>query len=76
MGKCCFYVKFVQTDKRTDRWTMVKQYAPDLSIQVHKNAFFFFSLNILKSLLSERYENSWFCETGKKDKLKKNKPKV
>ena len=28
-----FYVKFVQTDG----WTMVKQYAPDLSIQGHKN---------------------------------------
>ena len=31
MGKC-FQVKFVQTDRRT----MVKQYAPDLSIRGHK----------------------------------------
>ena len=23
-----FHVKFVQTDRRTDRWTMVKQDAP------------------------------------------------
>ena len=28
-----FHVKFVQTD----RWTTVKQYAPDLLIQRHKN---------------------------------------
>ena len=28
-----FRVKFVQTD----RWTTVKQYAPDLSIHGHKN---------------------------------------
>ena len=40
-----FHVKFVQTDRqtyrqvdrRTDRGTKVKQYAPDLSIQGHKN---------------------------------------
>ena len=36
-----FHVKFVQTDGQTDgwmdRWTMVKQYAPDLSIRGHKN---------------------------------------
>ena len=30
-----FYVKFVQTE--TDRWTTVKQYAPDLSIRGNKN---------------------------------------
>ena len=30
-----FHVKFVQTD----RWTTVKQYAPDLSIWSIKNAF-------------------------------------
>ena len=37
-----FHVKFVQTDKTdglTDRWTMVKQYAPDLWIQGLKNDF-------------------------------------
>ena len=37
-----FHVKFVQTDRRTDGQTdgqtTVKQYAPDLSIWVHKNA--------------------------------------
>ena len=32
-----FHVKFVQTDRRTDRRTMVKQYAPDLLILGHKN---------------------------------------
>ena len=34
-----FHVKFVQskqTDKRTDRRTMIKQYAPYLSIRGHK----------------------------------------
>ena len=30
-----FHDKFVQTDGRTDRWTMVKQYAPDLLIRRH-----------------------------------------
>ena len=38
-----FHVKFVQTDGRTDgqrnRWTMVKQYAPDLSMREHKNIY-------------------------------------
>ena len=33
-----FQVKFVQTDRQTDRQTTVKQYAPDLSIQGHKNS--------------------------------------
>ena len=28
-----------QTDGRTDRWTTVKQYAPDLLIQGHKNTY-------------------------------------
>ena len=32
-----FHVKFVQTDRWTDRQTMVKQYTPDLSIRGHKN---------------------------------------
>ena len=36
-----FYVKFVQTDGQTDRWTdrrtTVKQYAPDLSTWGHKS---------------------------------------
>ena len=32
-----FHVKFVQTDRRTDRRTTVKQYVPDLSIWGHKN---------------------------------------
>ena len=35
------HVKFVQTDRQTDRLTdgptMVKQYAPDLSMWGHKN---------------------------------------
>ena len=31
-----FHVKFVLTDKRTDRRTTVKQYAPNLSIRGHK----------------------------------------
>ena len=35
MGKC-FHVKFVQTDRWTDRQITVKQYAPDLSIRGHK----------------------------------------
>ena len=39
-----FHIKFVQidrlTDRQTDRRTMVKQYAPDLSIQGHKNSNF------------------------------------
>ena len=33
-----FHVKFVQTD----RWTTVKQYAPHLSMQGHRNATFIF----------------------------------
>ena len=38
MGKCeVFMLKKRQTDGRTDRRTTVKQYAPDLSIQGHKN---------------------------------------
>ena len=32
-----FHVKFVQTDRQTEGQTTVKQYAPDLSIQGHKN---------------------------------------
>ena len=32
-----FHVKFVQIDRRTDRRTTVKQYAPDLSMWGHKN---------------------------------------
>ena len=32
-----FYVKFVLTDRRMDRRIPVKQYAPDLSMQGHKN---------------------------------------
>ena len=35
-----FHIKFVQTDRRMDSWTTVKQYAPDLSIQGHKNLKF------------------------------------
>ena len=31
-----FHVKFVQTDRRTDGRTTVKQYAPDLSMRGHK----------------------------------------
>ena len=31
-----FYVNFVQTDRRTDKLTTVKQYAPDLSKWGHK----------------------------------------
>ena len=34
-----FHVKFVQTDGRTDRRTMVKQYAPDLTIWGHKKTY-------------------------------------
>ena len=37
MGKCCFQVKFVQTDRQMDRQTTVKQYAPDLSMWGGKN---------------------------------------
>ena len=41
MGKCLsFHVKFVQIDRQRDRWmdrrTMVKQYAPNLTIRGHK----------------------------------------
>ena len=36
-----FHVKLLETDRRTDRWTdrrtMVKQHAPDLSMRGHKN---------------------------------------
>ena len=32
-----FHVKFVQTDRQTDGWTTVRQYAPDHSILGHKN---------------------------------------
>ena len=32
-----FHVKLVQTGRQTDRRTKVKQCAPDLSIQGHKN---------------------------------------
>ena len=36
-----FHVKFMQTDRETDghtdRWTTVKQYAPDLSVRGYKN---------------------------------------
>ena len=42
-----FHVMFVQTDRRTDRQTAVKQHAPDLSIRWHKNAL---STSILKVL--------------------------
>ena len=28
-----FHVKLVQTDGQTERWTIVKQYAPDLSMR-------------------------------------------
>ena len=32
-----FHVKFVWTDRQTDRRTMVKQHAPNLSIRGHQN---------------------------------------
>ena len=35
-----FHVKFLQTDRGTDRRTTVKQYAPDLLIRGHKNKEF------------------------------------
>ena len=31
-------VKFVQTDRQMDKWTMANQYAPDLSMRGHKNS--------------------------------------
>ena len=34
------HVKFVQTDRRMDGQTTVKQYVPDLSIRGHKNGLF------------------------------------
>ena len=34
-----FHIKFVQTDRWTDRLTTVKQYAPDLLMQGHNNDF-------------------------------------
>ena len=44
-----FHVKFVQADRQTDgqmdRRTTEEQYAPDLSIQGHKNVFRFVSLD-------------------------------
>ena len=50
-----FQVKFVQTDRRTDRWmdrrTSVKQHAPDLSMWTYKIRF--------KSLLDHKKK----CET-------------
>ena len=36
MGKCEVFT-LVCADRQTDRRTTVKQYAPDLSIQGHKN---------------------------------------
>ena len=52
-----FHVKFVQTDRQTERWITVKQYAPDLSMRRHKNShliccmrFFFFQEKCTKSL--------------------------
>ena len=41
-----FHVKFVQTDTPTDRWTTVKQYAPDLSIPGHKNVLILVILSV------------------------------
>jgi hypothetical protein len=35
--KICPMLKFLQTDKQTDRRTGQKLYAPDLSIRGHKN---------------------------------------
>ena len=45
------HVKFVQTDRRTEGRTTVKQYAPDLSIWGHKTcgkttSIFFFSHDV------------------------------
>ena len=39
MGKCLVFMLSLcrQTDRRMDRRATVKQYAPDLSIQGHKN---------------------------------------
>ena len=48
MGKCCFHVKFVQTDRRTT----VKQYAADLSMQGHKNKIL--ALPILKTFAEDK----------------------
>jgi hypothetical protein len=40
--------KFLQTDRQTDRWTGQKLYAPDLSIQEHKNLnFLCYSISVL-----------------------------
>ena len=35
-----FHIKFVQTDRWTGRWTTVKLYTPNLSMQGHKNGRF------------------------------------
>ena len=43
MGKCQIFMLSLcrQTDRQTDGWTTVKQYAPDLSIWGHKNLLIF-----------------------------------
>ena len=46
-----FHVKFVQTDRRTDRRTMVKQYAPNLLIRGHEN-----EKMLITNILSEYFK--------------------
>ena len=60
MGKMLnFHVKFVQTDRRIDRWTdrrtTVKQYAPDLSRLGHKNVFLIVSLDSMDCSLDSEH---------------------
>ena len=47
-----FHVTFVQpqTERRTDRRTTVKQYAPNLSIWGHKNIYAKLFIKIIESL--------------------------
>ena len=54
-----FYVKFEQTDGRTDRMTTVKQYAPDLSMRGHKKQL---KNNVKKCFLNYHIALLCYCQ--------------
>ena len=65
-----FHVKFVQTGRRTDRRTTVKQYGHDLSMQGHKNErekgenaachhFLFFQQGLVKPFFLRINKTAW-----------------
>ena len=72
-----FHVKFVETDRQTDRQTTVKKYAPNLSMRGHKKGenanlpAFFLSPTIFSSgfLYQGSYKSNCAVKTERKSTL-------